>query len=425
MRQIKHVFMMIGVALCVTPIFSMVSAQQGNSQAQMLFEMQALRQEISELRDMVERQQYEIRKLKRASTTSSPAIGTGQRYPSTGTTGDVYSPGARVGGAPQGSNDYSTAPGQDYGSQNEPVRNSVDSGSSARYVENGTAEAPPINAGRDNAGRTNASRAYGDPTNAGRTNAGTVSGENGVEERVITAPLVSGPVTDYPPVEERSIGGTTSAPVEELPSVSSTSGPSSGEWQSRSPSAPTYQNQPVQVTPQVGSGPGNSGAAGGVLAVPQIDPNVSQPRVSQQDTQVAVAQPSTNSQAISTSLEERDYYSQGFDLLKQSKYEEAAEVFEQQLKAYPKGDLADDAHYWIAEAMHVSRKLDVAKTHLKEIIDNYPQSRRLPDAMLKTAYIEQQQGNEIEARILFQEIVNYHPKSDAAIAAKNRLASSN
>jgi len=213
--------------------------------------------------------------------------------------------------------------------------------------------------------------------------------------------------------------------VEELPSVSSTSGPSSGEWQSRSPSAPTYQNQPVQVTPQVGSGPGNSGAAGGVLAVPQIDPNVSQPRVSQQDTQVAVAQPSTNSQAISTSLEERDYYSQGFDLLKQSKYEEAAEVFEQQLKAYPKGDLADDAHYWIAEAMHVSRKLDVAKTHLKEIIDNYPQSRRLPDAMLKTAYIEQQQGNEIEARILFQEIVNYHPKSDAAIAAKNRLASSN
>jgi len=79
MRQIKHVFMMIGVALCVTPIFSMVSAQQGNSQAQMLFEMQALRQEISELRDMVERQQYEIRKLKRASTTSSPAIGTGQR----------------------------------------------------------------------------------------------------------------------------------------------------------------------------------------------------------------------------------------------------------------------------------------------------------------------------------------------------------
>jgi len=95
------------------------------------------------------------------------------------------------------------------------------------------------------------------------------------------------------------------------------------------------------------------------------------------------------------------------------------------LQAHPKGDLADDAHYWIAEAMHVSRKLDVAKVHLKAIINDYPQSRRLPDAMLKTAYIEQSQGNQIEARILFQEIVNSHPQSDAAIAAKNQLATTN
>ena len=73
----------------------------------------------------------------------------------------------------------------------------------------------------------------------------------------------------------------------------------------------------------------------------------------------------------------------------------------------------------------MSRKLDVAKVHLKAIIKDYPQSRRVPDAMLKTAYIEQSQGNQIEARILFQEIVNMHPQSDAAIAAKNQLAAAN
>ena len=73
--------------------------------------------------------------------------------------------------------------------------------------------------------------------------------------------------------------------------------------------------------------------------------------------------------------------------------------------------------------MHVSRKLDVSKQHLKIIINDYPQSPRLPDAMLKTAYIEQSQGNKMEAQILFQEIVSLHPKSDAAIAAKNQLAS--
>ena len=98
-------------------------------------------------------------------------------------------------------------------------------------------------------------------------------------------------------------------------------------------------------------------------------------------------------------------------------------IFERQIKSYPRGNLADDAHYWIAEAMHVSRKLDVSKQHLKTIINDYPQSPRLPDAMLKTAYIEQSQGNKMEAQILFQEIVTLHPKSDAAIAAKNQLAS--
>jgi len=75
--------------------------------------------------------------------------------------------------------------------------------------------------------------------------------------------------------------------------------------------------------------------------------------------------------------------------------------------------------------MHVSRKLDVAKVHLKTIIKDFPRSNRLPDAMLKTAYIEQSQGNQIEARILFQEIVNFHPKSDAAIAARNQLETAN
>jgi tol-pal system protein YbgF len=141
--------------------------------------------------------------------------------------------------------------------------------------------------------------------------------------------------------------------------------------------------------------------------------------------QAPSTQPASNQAQVPAAVSEEDYYAQGFELLKKSKYEEAAAIFELQLKAYPQGDLADDAHYWIAEAMHVSRKLDVAKVHLKAIISDYPQSRRVPDAMLKTAYIEQSQGNQIEARILFQEIVNMHPQSDAAIAAKNQLAAAN
>jgi len=50
------------------------------------------------------------------------------------------------------------------------------------------------------------------------------------------------------------------------------------------------------------------------------------------------------------------------------------------------------------------------------------ESKHTEDAMLKLAYIEQEQGNIIESRILLQEIMQFHPKSDAALLAKNRLA---
>ena len=119
---------------------------------------------------------------------------------------------------------------------------------------------------------------------------------------------------------------------------------------------------------------------------------------------------------------ERTYYQQGFELLKDSKHDEAVTTFKKQIDDYPTGEYADDAHYWIAESLYVNRDLDQSKEYFKAIIDNFAQSSRLPDAMLKTAYIEQEQGNNIEARILLQEIIQFHPRSNAAISAKNRLA---
>ena len=123
-----------------------------------------------------------------------------------------------------------------------------------------------------------------------------------------------------------------------------------------------------------------------------------------------------------TSAAEQAFYQQGFDLLKQSKHDEAVTTFKKQISDYPNGEYSDDAHYWIAESLYVNRDLDQSKLYFKAIIDNFPQSPRLPDAMLKTAYIEQEQGNVIEARILLQEIIQFHPRSNAAISAKNRLA---
>ncbi|MBL4670867.1 MAG: hypothetical protein JKX81_01305, partial [Arenicella sp.] len=65
MRRIKTYVMTIGVALSVTPIFNYALAQQGNSATQLMLQVQTMRQEVGELRDLIDRQQFQLRRLQR------------------------------------------------------------------------------------------------------------------------------------------------------------------------------------------------------------------------------------------------------------------------------------------------------------------------------------------------------------------------
>ncbi|MEM7357549.1 MAG: tol-pal system protein YbgF [Pseudomonadota bacterium] len=267
----------------------------------------------------------------------------------------------------------------------------------------------------------------------------------------------------YPPVVDRSVGTQPAGPAVVAPS------PAAADAQPGNPEALSYptnnQGQPVQASTPVGDSvnsvqPGtvqaapndsyqtNSSSAAGqvaaapgaVIAIPGAVAATTAPAAAgtagvsgsqspapnNQQAAVSGVQPGFN-QAPAPSpapvvLSEQDYYQQGFNLLKQSRHDQAVDMFKQQISNYPQGSYADDAHYWIAESKYVNRALDESKLYFRAIISNFAQSPRMPDAMLKTAYIEQEQGNEIEARILLQEIIQYHPRSNAAISAKNRLA---
>ena len=445
MRKTNRFLLTVGVALCVAPIFSLAHAQQGNAQARMLLEMQQMRQEIAELRDMIERQQYQIRKMQQAqarqATSGGRPVSTypSQTYPAAQQPGTTYSDPVGVGQT------YPQTGAQPQGTASQP----------GAYPQSGAQQSDeqfyrPYNPGAEVPANTEVSANEPRPYGSGQV----------VEERVITAPRsTSGSGDAYPPVVDRSVGSplpSTQQPVYGSEPSAYSSEPSAGSEPSVYNSEPSAQNQfpndpqsqssPAPVYEQPGgqvnqsSGPITSqpievipgaAAGGGVVSIPQSGQIITPEQVAQagstppySNQQVATTAPVVRP-GIPAALSENDYYNQGFDLMKQSKFDEAVEVFKRQIDAYPAGDSADDAHYWIAEAMYVTRNLDVAKTHLKTLIQNFPESRRVPDAMLKAAYIEQQQGNQIEARILFQEIVNYHPKSDAAIAARNRLADSN
>lgn len=495
MRQIKTYVMTIGVALSVTPIFNYALAQQGNSATQLMLQVQAMRQEVGELRDLIDRQQFQLKRLQRQVDAQAKQLELIQSAGLPVPQNNIPSDGdlSNYNGFPEA------------GSQTEPQPNA--DGSPTNYSNQGVGAGYQANqqTASDVARANSANDAYR-PTTGGQVvtqgSAPTVNqndfnqdGYSGSQDGYsgsVTSPSTGQTATTrqqtgsgvslgsaYPPVVDRSFStstpdvpvtgaGTrqTPSPIQQTgngqASVANQAAGAQGSARPQGQTAPQGQiasqgSATIEGLPAANANaqnqqavrPNNSSA---IVSVPiqggSIPPSAatiagqsgqeSQARASidagqtpsqvapKPDTQAPVPNQATPTQAPAPAVvSEEDYYAQGFELLKQSKYEEAASIFEQQLKTYPQGDLADDAHYWIAEAMHVSRKLDVAKVHLKAIINDYPQSRRVPDAMLKTAYIEQSQGNQIEARILFQEIVNMHPQSDAAIAAKNQLAAAN
>ena len=441
MRRIKTYVLMVGVALSVTPIFHSSHAQQSAGNTQLLLDVQTLRQEVAELRDMVERQQYQMKRLQRTidsqvQPNSHPAVnGYNQEQSS-----NAYPLPGQVTPQTQQLNSEQNVYGQ--------VSNTVNQNLSG--INTGQVEGAVNRAG---------------------------SNVNQVAEAA--ANQLGGA---YPPVVDRSFSTTSpSVPVTGAGSqVNALSDWSNSAQQSVSGDAQEL-NRTIQQTGaevqraaqsaqyQAQSYANSLPPEAGVVAVPQLPSGASvainQPGQLINQSAQAVNQSAEafnqSTQAVNNSAQavnsqvaqagqainagqvpiantpqqvvasnsairpENEFYSEGIALLKQSQYEQAAVVFEKQLEAHPQGGLADGAHYWIAEAMFLNRKLDVAKSHLKTIINDYPQSTRLPNAMLKTAYIEQSQGNQIEARILFQEIVALYPQSDAAIAAKNQLAAQN
>ena len=73
MKKVNSIVFAIGVSLCGPPIFNSAHAQTSTDAATTLLEIQSLKDEIAGLRDLVERQQFEMRKLKQQVADQSQA----------------------------------------------------------------------------------------------------------------------------------------------------------------------------------------------------------------------------------------------------------------------------------------------------------------------------------------------------------------
>jgi tol-pal system protein YbgF len=115
-------------------------------------------------------------------------------------------------------------------------------------------------------------------------------------------------------------------------------------------------------------------------------------------------------------------YQAAFDMISARRYEEAGAAFETFLAQFPTSPLADNAQYWLAETYYVRGQFDTALTEFRKVLEEHPQSAKLPDALLKAGYCQIELGDNTAARSSLQEVMRQFPDTTAARLASQRLS---
>lgn len=118
--------------------------------------------------------------------------------------------------------------------------------------------------------------------------------------------------------------------------------------------------------------------------------------------------------------DESSVYGDAFAAMKAGRYEEAARGFQTYLAKYPRGPRADNATYWLGEAQFMQQQYEAALKSFQAVAA-FPESRRLPDAMLKVGYCQYELKAFKNARATFQKVVSTYPDTDAAAQARMRI----
>ena len=118
---------------------------------------------------------------------------------------------------------------------------------------------------------------------------------------------------------------------------------------------------------------------------------------------------------------DQDNYQLAFDLLKNGRYVESAEAFEQFLAVFPSSPLADNAQYWLAETYYVQRQFTTALPTFQLVIDDYPNSTKLADALLKIGFCNYELQQWDDARNALSRVAREFPDTTAARLASQRL----
>ncbi len=120
--------------------------------------------------------------------------------------------------------------------------------------------------------------------------------------------------------------------------------------------------------------------------------------------------------------EEKNYQA-AFQLIRDKQFDEASKALKQQLEQYPKGDFADNAHYWLGEVQMAQGQYAGAKISFQQVLADFPKSSKVPDATYKLGRVYDLLGDKAKAKETLQSVINQYPGTAAGRLSDSYLRS--
>ena len=114
-------------------------------------------------------------------------------------------------------------------------------------------------------------------------------------------------------------------------------------------------------------------------------------------------------------------YQAALQTLRSGDYDKAISQLTAFPKQYPQSKYLPNVYYWQGEAYYVLRKFDDAIAAFQTVLDKFPNSTKVADAMLKRGFSEYEKGDTKKATQTLNTVIQQYPDTSAARLAKVRL----
>jgi tol-pal system protein YbgF len=115
-------------------------------------------------------------------------------------------------------------------------------------------------------------------------------------------------------------------------------------------------------------------------------------------------------------LVEKQVYTEAYSLVREQQFAKAKEAFKAYLQAYPNGSYSANGLYWLGELQLLDKELSEAKSTFARLLQEFPTSRKVPDAMFKQAKVIHLQGDADTARQLLEAVIKKYGSDNVSAA---------